>query len=275
VLPSVAEDAGLPQIPVIAPACHDTGSAVAATPIRNPQAAYISSGTWSLVGVEVPEPIITPQSLAYNFTNEGGVDGTIRLLKNVTGLWQVQECRRIWSAQGNDYTWDEITALAVGASPFGPMVDPNHPDFLNPTDMPLAIQEFCKRTDQTIPESQAEILRCIFESLALKYRWVLACLEEMLDYELEAIHVIGGGSQNGLLCQFTADATGKPVIAGPVEATAIGNALVQAISLGYIGSLAEGREFIARSFPLRDHKPRAAQGWNDAYERFTTLITNV
>jgi rhamnulokinase len=271
-LPSVAEDFGLPQIPVIAPACHDTGSAVAAVPIVNPRAAYLSSGTWSLIGVEVPEPVITSQSLAYNFTNEGGVNGTIRLLKNVTGLWLVQECRRIWAAQGNPYTWDEIATLAESASPFRSLIDPDHTDFLNPADMPQAIQAYCKHTGQATPENHAQILRCIFESLALKYRWVLECLEEMLGYNLAVIHVIGGGSQNQLLCQWTADATGKQVLAGPVEATAIGNALMQAVSLGFIDSLAAGRELVARSFPLRDYQPEAADGWDDIYGRFTELI---
>ena len=271
-LTSVAEDASLPQIPVIAPACHDTGSAVAAVPITNPRAAYLSSGTWSLIGVEVPEPVITPQSLAYNFTNEGGVNGTIRLLKNVTGMWLVQECRRIWAAQGNPYTWDEITTLAESASPFSSLIDPDHSDFLNPADMPLAIQAYCKRTGQAVPESPASILRCIFESLALKYRWVLECLEEMLGYKLAVIHVIGGGSQNQLLCQWTADATNKQVLAGPVEATAIGNALMQAISLEIVDTLAAGRELVARSFPLRDHQPEASNGWDEVYERFTERI---
>ncbi len=273
-LPTVAEETGLTQIPVIAPACHDTGSAVAAVPIENPRAAYISSGTWSLVGVEVPEPVITSQSLNYNFTNEGGVNGTIRLLKNVTGLWLVQECQRVWAAKGQDYTWDQITALANGATPFGPLVDPDHIDFLSPIDMPGAIQNFCTRTDQQPPESPAAILRGIFESLALKYRWVLACLEEMLGCELEVIHIIGGGSRNGLLCQLTADATGKPVIAGPVEATALGNALVQAISLGYIDSLAEGRRLVAKSFPMQTYQPRRVNGWDEAYARFTRLLAD-
>jgi rhamnulokinase len=271
-LASVAEETGLPQIPVIAPACHDTGSAVAAVPITNPRAAYLSSGTWSLIGVEVPEPVITPQSLAYNFTNEGGVNGTIRLLKNVTGLWLVQECRRIWAAQGNRYTWDEITKLAESASPFGSLIDPDHIDFLNPADMPEAIQTYCRHTGQAVPESHSEILRCIFESLALKYRWVLECLEEMLGYNLDVIHVIGGGSQNQLLCQWTADATGKQVLAGPVEATAIGNTLMQAISLGIIDTLAAGRELVARSFPLRNHQPEVAGGWDDVFGRFTELV---
>jgi rhamnulokinase len=272
ILPSVAEDIGLSQIPVILPASHDTGSAVAAVPMSNPRAAYISSGTWSLVGVEVPDPVITPKCLAYNFTNEGGVQGSIRLLKNVTGLWLVQECHRVWATQGAEYTWDEISALAQDASPFGSLVDPDHPDFLNPVDMPQAIRAYCRRTGQSVPEGPGEILRCIFESLALKYRWVLTCLEEMLGYELEVIHVIGGGSQNRLLCQLTADATGKTVLAGPVEATAIGNALVQAISLGVVGSLAEGRDLITHSFPLRHYEPRRTEGWDAAYERLLDML---
>jgi rhamnulokinase len=270
---TVAEETSLPQVPVIAPACHDTGSAVAAVPMENPKAAYISSGTWSLVGVETRQPVITPQSLAYNFTNEGGVDGTIRLLKNVTGLWLVQECRRIWDTQGIKYTWDEIIALAANTPPFRHLVDPDHPSFLNPPDMPAAIQAFCTQTGQSSPDNQAKILRCIFDSLALKYRWVLERLEEMLGYKLEVIHIIGGGSQNRLLCQLTADATGKPVIAGPVEATAIGNALVQAIALEHVGSLTEGRQLVARSFRLTDYRPRTLSGWDEAYERFTALLT--
>jgi rhamnulokinase len=261
---SIAEETGLGKIPVIAPACHDTGSAVAAVPIRNPRAAYISSGTWSLVGVEVTEPVITPQCLAYNFTNEGGVYGTIRLLKNVAGLWLVQECRRVWQSKGRDYTWGKMTRIASEAPPFGPLIDPDHPDFLNPMDMPAAIREYCARTAQVVPESDAGILRCIFESLALKYRWVIGCLEEILGYDLEVIHIIGGGSQNELLCQLTADATGKAVIAGPVEATAIGNALVQGISLGYLGSLADGRQLVRRSFPLQEYTPQTGDGWDAA-----------
>ncbi|MBN1311786.1 MAG: rhamnulokinase [Anaerolineae bacterium] len=270
-LPAFSEETGLTKTPVIAPACHDTGCAVAAVPTDNPRAAYISSGTWSLVGVEAVEPVITSQSLAYNFTNEGGVKGTIRLLKNVAGLWLVQECRRIWASQGADYDWEKMTALAGSAQPFGSLVDPDHPDFLNPADMPAAVQAFCSRTGQPVPESHAKILRCIFESLAIKYRWVIECLEEMLGYRLEVIHIIGGGSQNGLLCQLTADVTKRPAVAGPVEATAIGNALVQAISLGHIGSLADGRQLVARSFPLKTYEPHPDDGWEDAFARFRKI----
>lgn len=269
---SISAETGLGKIPVIAPACHDTGSAVAAVPIQNPRAAYISSGTWSLIGVEVTEPVITPLCSAYNFTNEGGVYGTIRLLKNVAGMWLIQESRRVWKTQGRDYSWGEMIQLAEEAIPFGPLVDPDHPDFLNPNDMPSAISMYCARSGQIVPESDASILRCIFESLALKYRWVVGCLEEMLGYEIEVIHIIGGGSQNELLCQLTADATGKPIIAGPVEATAIGNSLVQAISLEILGSLEDGRQLVRRSFPLKEYNPRNRDGWDEAAEVMATLL---
>jgi rhamnulokinase len=269
---TIVKEIGLPSIPVITPACHDTGSAVAAVPMKYPQAAYISSGTWSLVGVETKAPLITQQSLNYNFTNEGGINGTFRLLKNVTGLWLVQECRRIWSGQGTDYSWEEISRLAEESPAFISLVDPNHPDFLNPSDMPSAIETFCLKTDQPTPSSHGAFMRCIFESLALKYRWVINCLEDMLGHRLETIHIIGGGSQNSLLCQMTADATDKYVIAGPVEATAIGNALVQAISLGNIGSIREGREVVASSFPLKKFFPKATEAWEEANQRFQKIV---
>lgn len=271
-IPSIARDVGLPEIPVIAPACHDTGSAIAAVPYKNHKAAYISSGTWSLVGVEVNEPVITPQSLAYNFTNEGGVYGSTRLLKNVAGMWLVQECRRAWNDEGRSYSWREITQLAESAKKFGPLIDPDHADFLNPRDMPEAIRLYWIRKDQAGAAHHAVILRCIFESLALKYRWVVSCLEEMLVTSLDEIHMIGGGSQNQLLCQLTADALQKQVISGPVEATAIGNALVQAVTLGHLDSLADGRELVARSFPMKIYQPGSPDGWEDAYKRFLQLM---
>ncbi len=267
----VASEIDFPQVEVIAPACHDTGSAVAAAPLDHPRAAYISSGTWSLVGVEVDYPVITPKSLAYNFTNEGGVYGTIRLLKNVAGMWLAQECRRVWVAQGQAYSWDEMTRLAESAPPFGPLVDPDHTDFLSPVDMSAAIRAYWQHTGQPATQTQAGILRCIFESLALKYRWVIESLEEILGYTIKQVHVIGGGSQNGLLCQLTADALQRPVSAGPVEATAIGNALVQAVSLGALNSLAEGRSLVRQSFPFVSYQPRSERGWEAAYERFKAL----
>ena len=272
ILPSVAGDAGLSQIPVIAPACHDTGSAVAAVPLENPRSAYISSGTWSLVGVEVDQPVISSESLKYNFTNEGGVFGTTRFLKNLAGMWLVQECRRLWMDAGKSYSWGEMTELAQAAESFGPLIDPDHPEFLSPPDMPEAIRAFWDQTGQAGADSIGGLLRSIFESLALKYRWVISCLEEMLGARIEVIHIIGGGSQNRLLCQLTADATHKQVVAGPVEATAIGNALVQAISMGYLESLAEGRKWVKHSFPLTTYQPGSPSGWERAYARFLTLM---
>lgn len=269
--PSVAAEVGMGAVPVIAPACHDTGSAVAAVPARGRDFAYISSGTWSLMGVETPQPVISDDSLAWNFTNEGGVFGTFRLLKNIMGLWLVQECRRTWAQEGEDLSYDELTALAAAAPAFGPLVEPDSHDFLRPGDMPARIIAFCQATGQEAPETRGEILRCTLESLALKYRWVLERLERMLGRRLETIHIVGGGAQNRLLCQFAADATQRLVIAGPVEATALGNILMQAIARGRIGSLEEGREVVRRSTEMHIFEPGPVAGWNDAYARLEAL----
>ncbi len=276
-LPAVAEELGIESIPVIAPACHDTGSAVAAVPAQVERYAYISSGTWSLVGVETETPVITPQSLAYNFTNEGGVGGTVRLLKNVMGLWLLQECRRAWAQQGADYSYAQLKQLAENSAPFGSLVDPDADEFLPPGDMPARLQALCRRTRQPLPVTYAALARCIFESLALKYRWVIEKLESLVGYRLEVIHVVGGGSHNELLCQLTADATGRPVIAGPVEATALGNALVQAMALGELASLAEARQVIRNSFTPITYEPRpaSAAAWDEAYGRFVELLPDI
>jgi rhamnulokinase len=273
--PAVAEEVGLRGVPVIAPACHDTGSAVAAVPASGRDFAYISSGTWSLMGVEIPQPVISDDSLAWNFTNEGGVFGSFRLLKNIMGLWLVQECRRAWAQEGEEFSYDDLTALAAAAPAFGPLVEPDSHDFLRPGDMPARIRAFCQTTGQPAPESKGEIVRCALESLALKYRWVLERLERMLGRRLETIHIVGGGSQNRLLCQFAADATQRPVIAGPVEATALGNILLQAIARGRIGSLDEGREVVRRSSEMHAFEPSSLAGWDDAYARFTALHERV
>jgi len=267
----IAEWAGVRAAPVIAPACHDTGSAVAAVPADGQDFAYISSGTWSLMGIEVNEPVITPDSLAFNFTNEGGVCDTFRLLKNIMGLWLVQECRRTWAQEGEELSYADLTALAAQAPAFGPLVEPDCHDFLHPGDMPARIRAFCARTSQRAPETKGEIVRCALESLALKYRWVLEKLEIMRGKKLEAIHIVGGGSQNGLLCQLAADATQRRVVAGPVEATAMGNVLMQAIARGKIGSLAEGRQVVRRSCEALTYEPRAVAGWDDAYARFLAI----
>ena len=259
-------------IPVVAPACHDTGSAVAAVPATNQRFGWISSGTWSIVGAEVPNAVVNAETLAYNLTNEGGVNGTYRLCKNVAGLWLVQECRRTWAREGTEHSYADLTALAAEATPFHAIIDPDHSIFLKPSelgdDMPSRIRARCQATGQPLPESKGAIIRCALESLALKYRWVLEKLELILGYRLEPLHIVGGGTQNQLLCQLTADATGRQVIAGPVEATAIGNVIMQALALGDLASLAEGRDLIRRSFDVVSYAPthdRAA--WDEAYDR--------
>jgi len=271
----VCDEVGIGPVPVIAPACHDTGSAVAAVPARGQSFAYISSGTWSLMGVETKEPVITADSLRYNFTNEGGVCGTFRLLKNIMGLWLVQECRRTWASEGQDLSYTDLTRLAADVPPFGPLVDPDDHTFLRPGDMPLRIRQFCARTGQPVPESKGQVVRCALESLALRYRWVLERLEEMLGRSLDTIHIVGGGSQNGLLCQLTADATQRQVTAGPVEATAAGNILMQALSRGRVDTLADCREIVRRSFKVTTYDPGSDSGWQEAYERFLRIQTSV
>ena len=266
--PDIAAETGLPGVSVIAPACHDTGSAVAAVPAQSEDFAYISSGTWSLMGVESPEPVISEDSLAFNFTNEGGVCDTFRLLKNIMGLWLVQECRRTWAQEGKELSYTEITHMATQSAAFGPLVEPDSHEFLRPGDMPSRIREFCVRTGQEQPKTRGEIVRCALESLALKYRWVLEKLELMRGKRLAVIHVVGGGSQNQLLCQLTADATQRPVIAGPIEAAATGNILMQALAQGRIASLSEGRDIVKRSFEVITYEPGSSSGWDDAYARF-------
>lgn len=273
-LPSVAEDVDLQDVHVIAPACHDTGSAVAAVPAEGENWCYISSGTWALMGVELSEPIINERSLELNFTNEGGFGGSIRFLKNIMGLWLVQECRRTWARAGEEHSYSELTEMAAQAQPFKAFVEPDHISFLHPGDMPARIREFCKQTNQPIPETKGEFVRCALESLALKCRWVLERLEELLGKRLEVIHIVGGGSRNALLCQFTADAAHRPVLAGPAEATAIGNIMVQAIALGYVNSHAEAREIIRRSFEVTRYEPQQPEAWQDAYERFVKIMAH-
>jgi rhamnulokinase len=268
--PEGADEVGVRPIPVVAVATHDTGSAVAAVPAEGDDWAYISSGTWSLMGIETKAPIITEKSFENDFTNEGGVEGTIRFLKNITGLWLLEECRRVWAAERN-YQYEELMSLAEAAPPFGSLVDPDHTDFLNPTSMPDAICAVCKDTRQKSPEAIGEFVRCILESLALKYRCVLDMLRQSSPHPINRLHVIGGGAHNRMLCQFTANATGLPVIAGPAEATAIGNIMVQAMSSGHVANLSEMRAVVRNSFELVDYAPQDVSHWNSAYERFRDI----
>lgn len=270
--PALAVETGAAGLPVIAPACHDTGSAVAAVPASAPRFAWISSGTWSIMGTEAPEPVINPESERRNFTNEGGVAGTYRFSKNILGLWLLQECRRAWAAAGQEFSYSDLTEMAALAAPLVTIIDPDDDGFLRPGDMPERIRAFCRRTQQPVPENIGAVVRCILESIALKYRWVLDNLEELAGCCMEPIHIIGGGTKNQLLNQFTADATGRRVVAGPVEATATGNILVQAIATGQIASLQEARAIVQNSFTPLVYEPSGAPGWEDAYVRLKTLF---
>ena len=274
----VAEATGLDGVEVVLPGTHDTASAVMAVPATNapsatPNWAYISSGTWSLAGVEVPRPVLDDRCLQFNFTNEGGVGGTTRLLKNIAGLWLVQESRRIWAEAGRDYDWAELVARADAAPPRQSFVDPDAQDFLAPRDMPEAIRTYCRRTRQTVPDDEGAMTRCALESIALKSRYVLSQAAELTGAALDTVHIVGGGSQNSALCQATADACGLRVLAGPTEATAIGNLMMQAVALGDVGSIIEAREVIQRSFPCDEYLPHDADEWDAAFARFSELIS--
>ncbi|MHB8627857.1 MAG: rhamnulokinase [Aggregatilineales bacterium] len=252
-------------VPVTLTPHHDTACAVIGVPMRGEQAAYLSSGTWSLLGLELNAPVVNAEALAANVTNEGGYGGTIRLLKNIMGLWLIQEARRTWAASGQEYTYEQLAQLAEAAEPFAALIDPDDPLFLSPGDIPARIRDFCARTGQAPPESVGAIARCIFESLALKYRFVLDQLKALTGRTVETLHVVGGGAQNTLLCQMTANAIGIPVIAGPNEATALGNAVVQLIALGELGSVAEARTLIWESSALISYGPKESPGWGAAY----------
>lgn len=270
----VARRTGLSRLNVVAPATHDTGAAVAAVPTENTGRAnwaYISSGTWSLMGLELPHAVLSQRALELNVTNEGGIDGTYRLLKNIMGLWLVQECRRSFERNGTPYDYGLLAQVARDARPFRAFVDPDDAAFLAPQDMPEAIREWCRRTNQEIPDSEGGIIRCALESLALKYRTVLKWLEELSGERVEVIHIVGGGTQNELLNQFTANATGVPVLTGPIEATALGNILVQARTAGAVGSLAEIRSVVRASSVMKRYEPQNGGAWDEAYGRFVQL----
>ena len=239
-----------------------------------PDWCYISSGTWSLMGVEVPQPVINEKCLALNFTNEGGVGGTTRLLQNICGLWLVQECRRVWSQAGTTYSWEHLTERAAAAKPLAAFVNPDAEEFFAPPNMPEAIRDFCKRTGQNMPADEGAVIRCALESLALHYRQVLGWLEELIGGRIETIHIVGGGIQNRQLCQMAADACDRRVVAGPVEATAMGSVMMQAISAGEIGSISQAREIVRRSFSVEIYSPQHNAAWDDAYERFLKIAAN-
>ena len=272
--PELAAECGLPTLPVIAVAGHDTASAVAAVPAEDERFAYLSSGTWSLMGIEVPDPVIDERTFACNFTNEGGVEGTTRLLKNITGMWILEQCLSRWKAEGRDYSYPEIVRMASEAAPFAAMIDPDDASFAAPGDMPAAIRAYCTRTGQQPPADDRAMIRTIFESLALKYRLVLGRFQRIAPFPIERLHVIGGGSKNALLNQFTADSIGLPVVAGPSEATAVGNLMIQARTAGCVATLREMRALIARCIPTERFIPHHDAAWDEAYDRFRRITNN-
>lgn len=261
------------NVPVFTVASHDTGSAVVAVPAETQNFAYISSGTWSLFGLETRQPLTSPAALAANLTSEGGAYGTFRPLKMVMGLWLIQQCRATWAADGVNTDYEYLFAAAMAESPFVSLIDPDDPSFFSPGDMPARIRAFCERTRQPLPESVAQIMRCVLESLALKYRYVVEQLVAVSGQPVDVIHIVGGGSRNPLLCQMTANATHRPVLAGPVEATALGNGLVQLFALGELRDLAEARAVVRASLPPIHYQPSQTDAWDAAYERFKQFMT--
>ena len=270
--PSVADEVGLdPSTAVIVPGTHDTASAVAAVPHLDEKSVYLSSGTWSLMGVEVSEPVINDEMLRLNFTNEGGVGGTIRLLKNVAGMWLLEESRRQWAREGKELDWETLLDEARNATPFQSIIDPDDPSFNVPGNLPGAIRTYCRETNQSEPNSVGAVARCCLESLALKYRWVVEAVERLTNQTMDTVRIVGGGSQNELLNQFTADACGKRVVAGPVEATALGNLMMQAVATGHVENIKVGREAVARSVELKTFEPKFQGSWDETFEQFRKL----
>ncbi|OPA81274.1 rhamnulokinase [Paenibacillus selenitireducens] len=268
---SLRDELAIPAIPVMAVAEHDTGSAVAAVPAMNKSFAYLSCGTWSLMGTELDEPVINEHALRLNFTNEGGIHGSYRLLKNIMGLWILQESRRAWERNGRRYEFAELVHMAIQAPAFTAFIDPDDPMFLHPGDMPAQIRAYCLQTGQQAPESLGATVRCILESLAMKYRYTFHLTEQLAQKSFEGLHMVGGGIHNKLLCQWTSNAIGKPVWAGPAEGSAIGNLAVQWIASGELSDIWEARNVIRDSFQVDTYEPRHADEWDQAYEHFLQI----
>lgn len=264
---AIAKEIGAVGIPVIAIGSHDTASAVAAVPSKDGKWAYLSSGTWSLMGVEIFKPIINDKSFGYEFTNEGGVGNTIRLLKNIMGLWVLQECRRQWQREGDELSYDRITEAAAKAKPFAAFIDVDHTEFFAPGDMPAKINAYLGSTGQNTINDKGQMARVILESLAIKYRKTTEMLEDTIGDTIATLHIVGGGIKNELLCQFTADAINRNVITGPVEATALGNIMMQAIATGQIKTVAQGRKLVAASSELKAYTPQNVKTWDEQYKK--------
>jgi len=269
---SIAAETGTDPIPVVAVASHDTASAVVATPLEKIGNAFLSSGTWSLLGAEIDRPRLEPEVMEWNFTNEGGVGGTYRLLKNVMGLWILQECQRNWASAGHEYSHAELAALAGASTGSGALIDPDHPMFYPPGDMVDRVRTFCRKTGQTPPEAVGDVVRCILASLAFKYRTAIDRLDHLLGARIGSLHIVGGGTRNELLNRLTADAIGRPVCAGPSEATAIGNLLLQLHACGELKSIDDMRALVRASFPVQSYDPRDSSGNEDNYRRFRKVL---
>ena len=270
--PDIAGELGVDPMLVVAGAGHDTQCAMAAVPTQEKDFIFISCGTWSLFGTELPEPVITQDSRRLNLANEGGAGGRISFLKNIIGLWLVQESRRQWMREGKEYSFGELEKLAAAEAPFRSLIDPDAPEFVPAGDVPERIREFCGRTGQPVPETPGQIVRCIDESLALKYRLTLDEIRECTGKDYPVIHMVGGGTQSGLLCRFTADACARPVCAGPVEATVYGNLALQLMAAGEIGGLSELRSIVAASEPVKRYEPENADAWAQAAGRYRENI---
>ena len=270
--PDIAGELGIDPMLVVAGAGHDTQCAMAAVPTQEKDFIFISCGTWSLFGTELPEPVITQDSRRLNIANEGGAGGRISFLKNIIGLWLVQESRRQWMREGKEYSFGELEKLAAEEAPFRSLIDPDAPEFVPAGDVPERIREFCRRTGQPVPETPGQIVRCIDESLALKYRLTLDEIRECTGKDYPVIHMVGGGTQSGLLCRFTADACARPVCAGPVEATVYGNLALQLMAAGEIGGLSELRSIVAASEPVKRYEPENADAWAQAAGRYRENI---
>lgn len=274
-LPTICEETGLAEVEVVATCSHDTGTAVAAVPAQGEGWAYLSSGTWSLIGVELPCPLINEEVRAHNFTNEAGYGGTTRFLKNIIGMWLLQESRREWIRQGNPIEYPEMDRQAEESEPFRSLINPNAARFMKPDDMPAKIAAYCRETGQPVPETPGQVARCVCESLALLYRRTLSQIEHLTGNKITRLHIVGGGSRSPLLNQFAASGTERTVLAGPVEATACGNVLIQALALGHVDSLATLRKVVRDSFPITEFQPQNSAEWNRAFERFQDLTLSV
>lgn len=268
----LAKELGVERIPVIAVASHDTASAVVSVPVeKNEDYIYISSGTWSLMGVELDSPMVTKEAMMHNFTNEGGAENKIRFLKNIMGLWLIQESRRQWDREGTLLSFDELESEARQAEPFASLIDPDRQEFQTPGNMPERIREFCRQTGQKVPQTKGEIIRAIAESLAFKYRHTIEGMEEVTGKKYGVINIVGGGIKDKMICAFTANATNRKVVTGPVEATAIGNVIMQGIAMGAIKDLYEGRQIVKKSFPTDEYLPQDAGSWDKAYGKWKEI----